>query len=41
VRKEAEPLDLVETAGLPVLKRALPVVAALAVVVLLVRRLLR
>ncbi|MGH8868867.1 MAG: SRPBCC family protein, partial [Actinomycetes bacterium] len=29
-RREAEPIDLLETAGLPVLKRALPVFGGLA-----------
>jgi uncharacterized protein len=34
-----EPIDLVDTAGVPVLKRVLPVAAGLLVLVLLVRRL--
>ncbi|ONI90534.1 carbon monoxide dehydrogenase [Saccharothrix sp. ALI-22-I] len=34
-----EPIDLLDTAGVPVLKRVLPVVAGLLVLVLLVRRL--
>lgn len=40
-RREAEPLNLVDTAGLPVLKRALPAVAVLALVLLVVRQLRR
>jgi carbon monoxide dehydrogenase subunit G len=40
-RPEAEAIDLLGTAGAPVLKRAAPLVAALAVLVLLVRRLRR
>ena len=40
-RPEAAPIDLVDTAGLPVLKRALPLLAALGVVLLVLRRLRR
>ena len=40
-RQSAEAIDLLGTAGAPVLKRLAPVVGALVVVVLLVRRLLR
>lgn len=41
VVKEAEPIDLLGTAGTPVLKRLAPVLVGLLVVVLLVRRLRR
>ncbi len=40
-RQSAEAIDLLETAGAPVLKRLAPALAALAVLVLLVRRLRR
>jgi carbon monoxide dehydrogenase subunit G len=40
-RRESAPIDLVDTAGLPVLKRALPVLAGLALVYLVLRRLFR
>lgn len=40
-RREAEPIDLLGTAGAPVAKRLVPLVVALAVLVLLVRRLRR
>jgi carbon monoxide dehydrogenase subunit G len=36
--RPAEPIDLLETAGVPVLKRVLPVVIGLVIVVLLLRR---
>ena len=39
--REAEPIDLLGTAGTPVLKRLLPVLGGLAVLVLVIRRLLR
>ena len=38
-RRPAEPIDLLGTAGAPVLKRAAPVLAVLAVLVVLLRRL--
>jgi uncharacterized protein len=41
VVREVEPIDLLGTAGAPVLKRLAPVLAALAVLVLVVRRLRR
>lgn len=40
-RKEAEPINLVDTAAVPVLKRLLPAVGAAALLVLLLRRLMR
>ncbi len=40
-RKEAEPINLIETAGMPVAKRVVPVLAVLLLVFVLVRRLLR
>jgi uncharacterized protein len=40
-RQSAEAIDLLGTAGAPVLKRLAPALAGLVVVVLLVRRLLR
>jgi hypothetical protein len=40
-RQSAEAIDLLGTAGAPVLKRLAPVVGALVLLVLLVRRLLR
>ncbi|MGZ6792253.1 MAG: SRPBCC family protein [Mycobacteriales bacterium] len=41
VVKEAEPIDLLGTAGTPVLKRLAPLLAGILVIVLLVRRLRR
>jgi hypothetical protein len=40
-RQAAEPIDLLGTAGAPVLKRLAPVLGALVVLVLLVRKLRR
>ncbi len=40
-RRPAEAINLIETAGAPVLKRLLPLLAALAVIVLVLRRLRR